>query len=313
METVEAVYIISLPKDHERCKVVQAQLTELCIPHEVFPAIEPDFNDDLFRVWQQQWLSPFHQKGAIGCMASHWAVANLALSRGQTRVLVLEDDVWFSKDFRREVSDAVGWLDQKRKNQWDCLYVEYCWPFANPRAEHEVVARRPDGHPMLMRSLGQQRSAGILHNGSSLRAFAEDLPLFRREIDIYMAMEYMPHHQCFVLPWPFGVVQGEFRSSITNMQRTLVLNSGLGPLYDPEKIKMSFTLATSGEPRPPGPPPPQPTVQSAPQPVPVRPVRPAPASRQQPQVRHPARPVGPNTTAAAGDPLAEAIAPSRRR
>lgn len=59
-----------------------------------------------------------YNRGALGCRLSHIAAYNDAIKNKYAKILVLEDDVVFSKTFRK----ALFKLQQNLQNNWDLLY-----------------------------------------------------------------------------------------------------------------------------------------------------------------------------------------------
>ena len=84
----DRVYVINLPSRTDRLHETIAELKSVGINHDhpkltVFPAVRPSDPGG------------FRTVGARGCFLSHLSVLDHAVSRGHTRIMILEDDVKF--------------------------------------------------------------------------------------------------------------------------------------------------------------------------------------------------------------------------
>lgn len=61
----------------------------------------------------------FESIGARGCFLSHLTILQQSVATSAERVLILEDDVSFSSDFRERLKDIVRHLDEE---EWDVFY-----------------------------------------------------------------------------------------------------------------------------------------------------------------------------------------------
>ena len=108
----DAVFVINLPHREDRRQEVEEQLQtcgmSLNSPNvHLFPAIRPDTAD------------PFPSIGAKGCFLSHLGVLRLAHEAGHDNILLLEDDVDFTKTFRNPTPQTVETL---KTDRWDISY-----------------------------------------------------------------------------------------------------------------------------------------------------------------------------------------------
>jgi tetratricopeptide (TPR) repeat protein/GR25 family glycosyltransferase involved in LPS biosynthesis len=106
-------YLINLASDADRLARVSARLSRLGVPFERFAALPPPKADA--RYWD-----PHLKAGIAGCAASHRAVLQLILDRGQERALIFEDDVVLR-------DDAAQWMErivpQLAVVGWDVFYL----------------------------------------------------------------------------------------------------------------------------------------------------------------------------------------------
>ncbi|HEY2775626.1 MAG TPA: hypothetical protein VGK20_16415 [Candidatus Binatia bacterium] len=120
---LDGVYCISLQERPERTSAVAAQLHRVGLCRHVrFYRPARDDDDPVSGIWR-----------------SHREVARHALSKGQSRVLTLEDDVifsrWASPRRVRSVADAIGSLP----DGWWIFYLGH-WPLKVRRIRRHIIA-----------------------------------------------------------------------------------------------------------------------------------------------------------------------------
>ena len=255
MDTIQSIFIISRKRDTERLQRVKQQLDTLLTPTSFkipvihFEAIEPDFSDpilaafrDRFKLGTWSWVrkaSPerqeSYQRGAIGCMLSHIHVCTAALNNGLQRIMVLEDDVVFSRDFVGEVNDAIYFLDNSREigGRWDLLYLESTEPISlRTSTAHEVVYRDAEKKPRLLQTFGNLNTAAMILNKTAMTEITTKVAECLMEIDVYLGLNYSPTHRVYMLPEPLGAKQASFTSTIDDTRKGF----DWPPLYDPSTM-----------------------------------------------------------------------------
>lgn len=124
---IDQIYIINLPEMTKRCEATLKELarlgirrdsTKIQIPFAPRPA---DANG-------------FSSRGVYGNFLSHIGILKDARDKGFKRILVLEDDAYFSKRFERQQEDLVEALESIA---WDI-----CFPGHSLKAE---IVDQPDG------------------------------------------------------------------------------------------------------------------------------------------------------------------------
>ncbi|NWG87685.1 MAG: glycosyltransferase family 25 protein [Hydrogenophilaceae bacterium] len=130
----QRIYIINLPARADRRREMQAQLESIglggCSVVEFFPAIRPDSAGD------------FPSIGACGCFSSHLAVLRNAAHSGFERILILEDDVDFARDFPLRIGSIIS---QLREQPWGFFYGGYrMWAPAEDEGRGIVVIPSDD-------------------------------------------------------------------------------------------------------------------------------------------------------------------------
>lgn len=112
------IYCINLDSRPDRWGRMKKRFEELGFDNvERFSAVTPDDPE-------VQNIGHFGSRKEKACALSHYRVWKLAQERGETHILVLEDDVRFHKNFKIILEDKV----QKLLNQdklWDCLSLNY--------------------------------------------------------------------------------------------------------------------------------------------------------------------------------------------
>jgi hypothetical protein len=114
-EYFEQTFIINLPNRHDRREEMAGQLQTIGLGLEypgmtIFPAVRPESSGD------------FPSIGARGCFLSHLGVLRQAWQAGYQRILILEDDVDFSKDFQLIAPKII---DALQNIEWSVFYGGY--------------------------------------------------------------------------------------------------------------------------------------------------------------------------------------------
>ena len=159
---VDRVYVINLDKDKERMEHMDRQCKEHQINYVRFPAVLGA------KVEKDARLSPtcqiFCTDGAKGCALSHHTIWKTMLQENLQTVLVLEDDVIFTKDLETKLQIAFREIPQ-----FDIVYL--CNTY-NPKNEnffsHLAISLggiQPQDHsPLLKKTKGGFGTAAyIIH------------------------------------------------------------------------------------------------------------------------------------------------------
>lgn len=130
------------------------------------------------------------QGGVRGCFESHRKAWSNARERGFKRVLIVEDDVFFTQDWAKNLNDVSRFLDENE--DWDCFFLGWA-PFKSQRTPWKHVERMVCGTAM---------HAYIV----SHRAMAKGLPSYDtvlKPVDDYLmcnqctkAQRATPLHSC---------------------------------------------------------------------------------------------------------------------
>ncbi len=111
----DKIYIINLSFRTDRKKEMLKQLLKIGLSFksknvELFSAIRPDSKDG------------FTSIGAKGCFMSHLEILKKSSAAGFNRILILEDDLNFSKDFMNRIDNVIDYL---KENSWSFYYGGY--------------------------------------------------------------------------------------------------------------------------------------------------------------------------------------------
>lgn len=111
----QQIYIINLPERTDRRDEMQEQLNliGLSLQH---PKVS------LFAATRPQDAGEFESIGARGCYMSHLRVLQDAKAKNLSRILIIEDDLNFSKDFLTKIDKTIENLSQI---DWKLYYGSY--------------------------------------------------------------------------------------------------------------------------------------------------------------------------------------------
>jgi len=183
LDFFDQVRIINLTSRADRRQETESEFSAQGFPSpsargQFFPAIAPVD------------AAGFPNRGVRGCYLSHLAILREARNAGANRVLVLEDDIAFSRDIAHWGSQAVALLADRA---WDIAYFGHALPntLGNPHwaavdqpmllahcyavngktlnklvAFLEAILMRPPGHP----------DGGPMHYDGALNTFIQQNP-----------------------------------------------------------------------------------------------------------------------------------------
>lgn len=116
----DKTFVINLPERVDRRREISDELVRIGSSKDsekvvIFPAIKPID------------LQGFPSLGARGCFLSHLAILREAKDQGYERVLILEDDLVFSKILLQQQDSIVAKLNSSK---WDLVYLGHLieWP-----------------------------------------------------------------------------------------------------------------------------------------------------------------------------------------
>lgn len=135
MDYFERIFIINLVSRTDRRDEIAAQLKAIGLSLaaanvELFPAVRPEAAEG------------FPSIGAKGCFMSHLNVLREAQRLGLQRVLIVEDDLDFAKDFNSRIKPLI---EQLQRADWSLFYGGYHMePLACGQVLNGLVEARPD-------------------------------------------------------------------------------------------------------------------------------------------------------------------------
>jgi GR25 family glycosyltransferase involved in LPS biosynthesis len=116
----DKIFYINLDKDTDRNVKIVEQFKRYDISNfERISGTVVDVVPDIsyWRNFNQDKINEKYVLGGLGCRNSHWRIMKTALERGYNKILVLEDDIVFTKDPHQVLKDNMSKLDD-----WDMLY-----------------------------------------------------------------------------------------------------------------------------------------------------------------------------------------------
>jgi len=129
-------YAINLPSRRDRRRMIVRELNKAGMPLEsskveIFPGIQPNNAGD------------FPSIGVKGCFLSHLAILKQVKNNGLANVLIVEDDLTISKQFKTEQELLVAQLCQ---TDWGFVYFGH---IEEEHAEASSVKLRPFFKPLM--------------------------------------------------------------------------------------------------------------------------------------------------------------------
>ena len=126
----DKVYLINLEQDTDKYQTMKNKLDNLNIQFELFKAIDGHKlnNCKLLRVGN---------KGAVGCKMSHMTILRNAKKNNYSKILILEDDIYFWKTFNEQFDSLYKELMTKNKS-WKVLYLGGCAHDPLPKTNNNI-------------------------------------------------------------------------------------------------------------------------------------------------------------------------------
>ena len=110
----DKVYLINLEKDTNKYQIMKSKLDKLNIKFELFKAIDG-------KKLTNCKLLKFGNKGAVGYKMSCMEIIKSAKCNNYSKILILEDDLYFLKDFIKEFDNLYKDLINL-DSSWKLLY-----------------------------------------------------------------------------------------------------------------------------------------------------------------------------------------------
>jgi GR25 family glycosyltransferase involved in LPS biosynthesis len=116
----DKIFYINLDKDIERNQNLLSQFKKFNITNfERISGVEfQEIPDKMY--WRNFNLNALNEKyilGSMGCRASHKKIMDISMERGYNKILILEDDIFFTEDPNEILNKNLHQLDS-----WDMLY-----------------------------------------------------------------------------------------------------------------------------------------------------------------------------------------------
>lgn len=117
---IDNIYVINMDKDIERLNNIKKECNKNNIKFERFPGIDAN---KLSIKEKNKYVTNFCQKfctnGMIGCGMSHIKIYEDVIKKNYNNVLILEDDVYFIKNFKKKLNTILEELPK----DYDILYI----------------------------------------------------------------------------------------------------------------------------------------------------------------------------------------------
>ena len=124
----EKIYIINLSSRKDKWNHIVNEMKKLNITeYQRFDAIRPKTFDDIPYDYYKNIRKVLHRNknyiiGAMGCKLSHYTIIKEAKEMNYNRILILEDDVFFEKNFHSTFNNILKQINENDL-QWDMIYL----------------------------------------------------------------------------------------------------------------------------------------------------------------------------------------------
>ena len=182
--SIDKVFIINLEHRTDRKTHMLNELkNQKIINYEFFKAIRP--TEQELKEWNPKYCSnipPKNRIGALGCLLSHYYIIKEALSRDYKRILILEDDTQFIKDFKY-VFNYSKYLDDFH------LFYLSCNNITEPIEINKDINRVTRGYT----------TGSYIITRKCMEFLIENIERYDKQIDVFYADLVQPNKQCYCL------------------------------------------------------------------------------------------------------------------
>jgi GR25 family glycosyltransferase involved in LPS biosynthesis len=118
----DCVFVINLEQRNDRMERISDLLHLLNIKFERFNAVDKQVVEGLYKNLSNiHKISTITNAGYLACILSHLSVYRIALDRGYTKILILEDDIFIHKNVQNLLKQFLNSVPE----DWDMLYLGY--------------------------------------------------------------------------------------------------------------------------------------------------------------------------------------------
>ena len=123
----DQVYLINLKKDKKKFKIMDKKLKKYNIKYKLFPGINGSKIKNIK-------LLRYGTAGAVGIKKTQMNIIKDAIKKKYNRILIMEDDLIFIKDFLKKFNQGYKKIIKKH-NDWKLLYLgcSFKYDFKKPR------------------------------------------------------------------------------------------------------------------------------------------------------------------------------------
>ncbi|MEG1142328.1 MAG: glycosyltransferase family 25 protein [Clostridia bacterium] len=103
----DKIYCINLITRPDRKKFAQKQFKELGLKVEFYEAFPYDFSSKIIDTLNKEKIWYFNKPNEFGCFMSHYNILKKSYIKGYEKILILEDDICFHKNFNEEIKKYI--------------------------------------------------------------------------------------------------------------------------------------------------------------------------------------------------------------
>lgn len=233
------VYVLNVDSRSDRMSSMIKRLQYFDIKYERFNALTGTvvkyiFDNTTFPVTPsvfEKWPS----SNTLACNLSHLSIYNQALQRGESRILILEDDIRIHREIDNILTQRLTFIEEYIK-QWDLLYL--CYIPVTPDGQFwdfSILDSSFIPHPESKAYSGVFKS----HNLWSLMGYAISTSLMSHLLEVYSSSFPMEIDRYLVKS-----IQGQSEFTCLGISPTLISGENLGSDNQPFHQFTDFMVRT---------------------------------------------------------------------
>lgn len=145
----DKIYVLNLSKRKDRLADMAKRLIYLNIDYQLYDAVDGYMLDDIYSSYKQSKINTYISNSSyLACALSHLSIYNNAKNNGYEKILILEDDILFHKNFNKKFDSLL------LPDDFDLLYLSFIpitedfayWDYSlarnfvhNEKKEHNLI------------------------------------------------------------------------------------------------------------------------------------------------------------------------------
>jgi len=218
-EYFDEVYLLNLHRRSDRLLKTSNKMHRSDITFNHFGATDGSVMQRLWQSFSQQ-NKHFANPNYLGCAVSHLSIYADAVSKGHSKILIVEDDVCIHRDANEHFSDNINKL-----GAWDLLYLGFI-PLSDDQSRWDYNV-----FDIIQPGIARAKNFwGLYGYGISKELMQQTLEIYRQEfpmeLDRYFVKYVQPKGNSYaIIPQIFAAADGDFSDNSGRIENGMMQRS----------------------------------------------------------------------------------------